>query len=639
MIVGTAGHIDHGKTSLVRALSGVDTDRLKEEKARGISIELGYAYTPLACGEVLGYVDVPGHERLIHTMVAGVGGIDCVLLVIAADDGIMPQTREHLSILEFLGVQHGIVALTKIDRVDVERVATVQGQIASCLKGGPLASASLFPLIATARDDPGVAALRAHLHAMAASWPLRRSDGLFRLAVDRVFTLPGRGTVITGMARAGQVRVGDELALMPSGRAVRVRSIHAQNREAGYGRAGERCALALAGVDRAQVARGDWLADPRALAVSTRIDVQLRALPGAARVCDRAPIHVHLGTAHQVARAVILGDEGLSAGERGTRMQLVFDAPMCAAPGDLFIVRDAQASHTLGGGVVLDPWAPARRRRSPRRLAHLTSIEELLRGEGIAALLREAPHGVSLLELVALCGTAPEHIPIPSDARLVDAGSDRVVILETHWRALRDRALSGVRRFHAEAPDEPGIDQGRLRRMSAPDAREGLWRTLIAELLEQGVLQQQRHWLHLPEHRVSLSESEARLAKKLLLAIARGGFDPPWVRDLAVGSHSPEDEVRRVLRKCAVLGQLHQIVRDLFYEPEQVRLLAQIIERLAKEHGSIETACYRDAIAVGRKRAIQILEFFDRVGYTRRVLDARILRTDSSWREHMEPQG
>src|SRR5271169_1393422 len=342
MIIGTAGHIDHGKTSLVRALTGVDTDRLKEEKARGISIELGYAYTPLPDGEVLGFVDVPGHERLVHTMVAGVGGIDYALLVIAADDGVMPQTREHLAILQLLGIAHGAVALTKIDRVDAARIRAVSAEIGALLALTPLSHAPIFPLAATAHDDAGVAALRAHLLSVAAKWPRHPEDGLFRLAVDRVFTLPGRGTVATGTARAGRVQAGDTLAVMPAGTLVRVRSIHAQNRDTGLGRAGQRCALNLAGIEKTALARGDWLADPRALVASMRIDARWRRLKDGGTLSSRAALHIHLGTAHRIARVVPLEGDPTKVGE-SARVQLVFDAQICAAPGDAFIVRDAQA--------------------------------------------------------------------------------------------------------------------------------------------------------------------------------------------------------------------------------------------------------------------------------------------------------
>ncbi len=632
MIVGTAGHIDHGKTSVVRALTGVDTDRLKEEKARGISIELGYAYTPLASGEILGFIDVPGHERLVHTMVAGAGGIDYALLVIAADDGVMPQTREHLAILELLGITRGAIALTKIDRVEDARIGEVKAQIAALLAPTGLADAPLFPLAATAPEDAGVAALRAHLHAAAATSPQRPQDGLFRLAIDRVFTLPGHGTVATGTARAGRVHVGDTLAVMPAGIPVRVRSIHAQHRDTEVGVAGERCALNLAGIEKSALARGDWLADSRAFAPTTRIDVRLRRLAVGGTLVDRALLHIHLGTAHQVARVVLLDGAELNAGAHA-RVQLVFGAPLCASPGDVFIARDAQALHTLGGGTVIDPYAPARRRRSGERLAHLDSIERFLEGEGVESLLRQSPQGIEMRELVRLCGCSPERIALPSEVRLIDAAGDRFVFLESQWRALCARALRTLETFHLEQPDEPGIDRARLRRMSMPTLIDALWRAVIDELVKTHAVRRSGHWLHLPEHRIALGEDEQQLAQKLFLAIAAGRFDPPWVRDLAVSVPAPEEEVRGLLRKCVVQGTVYEIVRDLFYHRDSVRDLRRVLKHLVDQHGAVHAAQYRDAIGVGRKRSIQILEFFDRVGYTRRTRDARLLRLDSSWHD------
>jgi selenocysteine-specific elongation factor len=632
MIIGTAGHIDHGKTSLVRALTGVDTDRLKEEKARGISIELGYAYTPLAGGEVLGFVDVPGHERLVHTMVAGAGGIDFALLVVAADDGVMPQTREHLAILELLGIIRGAVALTKIDRVDEHRVRAVKAQVDALLAPTALSEAPLFPLVATAPEDPGVAALRTHLHAAAANCPRHPEDGLFRLAVDRVFTLPGRGTVATGTARAGRVRAGDMLAAMPAGIMVRVRSIHAQNRDTGIGRAGERCALNLVGVEKAALARGDWLADPLALVPSTRFDVHFRRLADGRTVANRAPLHIHIGTAHRVAHVVCLEGSELAAGA-SARVQLVFDAPLCASPGDAFIARDAQAQHTLGGGAVIDPCAPARRRRSPERLARLDSIERLLAGEGVGPLLSNAPEGIEMRELVRLCGRAPEQITLPAQARLIDAPGERFVFLEPHWLALCERAVQALRAFHAAQPDEPGIDRGRLRRMTLPTLPDAAWRAVIDDLVRRQAVQRSAHWLRLPEHRISWDERELALAEKLRTAISAGRFDPPWVRDLALAVRAPDDEVRAVLRKCVVQGGVYQIVRDLYYHRDCVRELARMVKRLVDEHGAMEATHLRDVIGIGRKRTIQILEFFDRVGYTRRTRNARVLRADSSWND------
>jgi len=632
MIIGTAGHIDHGKTSLVRALTGVDTDRLKEEKARGISIELGYAYTPLAGGEVLGFVDVPGHERLVHTMVAGVGGIDFALLVIAADDGVMPQTREHLAILQLLGITRGAVALTKVDRVDEARLGAVKAQIAAELAPTALIDAPLFPLAATRPADPGVEALRSHLHATAASWPQRPQDGLFRLAIDRVFTLPGRGTVAAGTARAGRVRVGDVLAVMPAGTPVRVRSIHAQNRAAEFALAGQRCALNLAGIERSALARGDWLADPRALLPTTRFDARMRLLAGGAALLNRAPLHIHVGTAHRVARVLLLEGEALSPGA-SARVQLSFDAPICAASGDPFIARDAQARRTIGGGVVIDACAPARRRRSAERLSRLDSIERLHEGEGIEPLLRHAPQGIEIGELARLCGRPADRIAMPPHARIVGSGGDCFALLDAHWSALCERVVESLRTFHAQHPQEPGIDRARLRRMTMPGIADAVWRAAIAELVQSRAVRHSGHWLHLPEHRVSWSEPELELALKLRSAIAAGRFDPPWVRDLAAGARATEDEVRRVLRKSAVQGDVCQIVPDLFYHRDSVRELARLLKDLAIQHGAAEAARYRDLIGVGRKRTIQILEFFDRVGYTRRTQDARVIRADSSWHD------
>jgi selenocysteine-specific elongation factor len=334
MIVGTAGHIDHGKTTLVRALTGVDTDRLKEEKARGISIELGYAYTPLDNGDVLGMIDVPGHEKLVHTMAAGACGIDYALLVIAADDGIMPQTREHLAILQLLGVTRGAIALTKADRVDAARVAQVHEEIRAWLAATPLADAPMFDTNATSPDDAGVQALLRHLRDMAVAWCARRDDGLFRLAVDRVFTLAGQGTIVTGTVFAGRVATGDTLMLESAHRAVRVRSIHAQNRAADVGRAGQRCALNLAGIDKDAIARGDWIVDARLANPGERFDVELTLLADADITLQHwAPLHVHIGTLHRVAHVALLEGDTLAAG-CSARVQLVFDTPVCALPGD-----------------------------------------------------------------------------------------------------------------------------------------------------------------------------------------------------------------------------------------------------------------------------------------------------------------
>ncbi|MBU9220135.1 selenocysteine-specific translation elongation factor [Burkholderia multivorans] len=636
MIVGTAGHIDHGKTTLVRALTGVDTDRLKEEKARGISIELGYAYTPLENGDVLGLIDVPGHEKLIHTMAAGACGIDFALLVIAADDGVMPQTREHVAILQLLGVAHGAVALTKCDRVEAARIAQVRDEIDGWLRDSTLAGAPIFETRATAADDPGVAALKRHLADAALAWRARRDDGLFRLAVDRVFTLAGQGTVVTGTAFAGRVKNGDTLAIARTARDVRVRSVHAQNRPVDAGCAGERCALNLAGIDKADIERGDTVADARLAATSPRVDVELTLVDDAGLTLTHwSPLHVHLGTLHRVAHVALLDGDTLAAGQR-MRVQLVFDEPVFALPGDRFIVRNAQATRTVGGGRVLDPFGPARKRRTPARLAWLDALAVWLDARRLEPLLAQAPLGIARATLTHLTGFAPDVLPLPDDALSVGqrdrASNDGTVISRAHWRALQSRAIDTLRAYHERMPDEQGLDAGRLRRMAVPLAGDTLWRALVDALVDGGELARSGPWLHLPSHTVNLDARDEVLAQQLLPLLHAGRFDPPWVRDMARDTGVAEDNVRTLLRKLARRGDVHQVVRDLFYHADVLRELARLVAHLVDSYGgAVDAATFRDATGLGRKRAIQILEFFDRVGYTRFHRDLHFLRTDSGW--------
>ncbi|MBA5689355.1 selenocysteine-specific translation elongation factor [Rugamonas apoptosis] len=628
MIVGTAGHIDHGKTTLTRALTGVDTDRLKEEKARGISIELGYAYLPLDDGLVLGVIDVPGHEKFIRTMAAGVTGIDYALLAVAADDGIMPQTLEHLSILRLLGVRRGAVALTKADRADPARLAQVEGEVRALLSAMGFDDAPLFRTNATAANDAGVAALLAHLSATARQLPARDEQGLFRLGVDRVFTLAGQGTVVTGTALAGAVRVGDLLRLAPGGRQVRVRGIHAQNRAAERGMAGQRLALNLGGAAREDIDRGSWVVAPALADCGERLDAELSLLAGAgAPLASWSPLHVHLGAAHRTAHVVPLDGDILAPGHTG-RVQLVLDAPVHAAPGDRFIIRNAQASATIGGGVVLDPFAPARKRRSAERLAWLQAMSGYLADGGLAAPLACSPHGLRASTLTRLTLLPADRLTLPPDAmRIALAGGDALLIARASAQALQERAIAALAQFHARAPDEAGPEWWRLKRMVAPDAEDKLWSDLLEQLIAAGRVCQRGRSLHLPEHRLELSPQEQALAAPLLASLLAGSYDPPWVRDLARKTGMAEDDVRRLLRKLNRSGDVGQVVPDLFYHPARLAELARIVATLPEA----QAASFRDATALGRKRAIQLLEYFDRVGYTRRVGNIHLVRPNAVW--------
>lgn len=636
MIIGTAGHIDHGKTTLVRALTGVETDRLKEEKARGISIELGYAYVPLPNGDVMGIIDVPGHERFVHTMAAGAVGIDHALLVVAADDGVMPQTLEHLEILQLLGVKKGTVALTKVDRVLPERIEEVKLEIAAILAVTSLHDSPIFETAASQPGDPGVQRLREYLEVQAQLMPARAQDGLFRLAVDRVFTLPGQGTVVTGTVFNGQVRVGDVLRHSGTGKEVRVRSIHAQNQAAEQGVAGQCCALNLAGVAKEEVIRGDWVADARVLHATTRIDIRLHLLAEAAPMQQWTPVHVHIGTQRCTAHVALLQDGAIEPGTEVTA-QLVLDESVFALPGDRLILRNAQASRTIAGGMVLDPYAPARKRRSAERQAYLQAMEALITSGSPAALVTQAGHGVSLSQLQRLTGRALEALDLPHTQRIAQTDGDALLIGTARWEQLQQQVMETIARFHEKYPDEPGINAARLRRMAWPglvhSQHDKLWRALIEQLLVQKQLASSGAWLHLPSHSVQFSPNEQALAEQLLPKLQAGRFDPPWVRDLAHDTGTPEETVRQLLRKLSRQGALTQVVKDLFYTAANMEELARIIKELASTtpNGEVVARTFRDATGLGRKRAIQIIECFDRLGYTRRVRDAHVLRPDAQW--------
>lgn len=643
MIVGTAGHIDHGKTTLVRALTGVDTDRLPEEKRRGISIELGYAYLPAPGGQVIGFVDVPGHERLLHTMLAGATGIDHLLLLVAADDGVMPQTQEHLAVASLLGLREGTVAITKTDRVDAARLAEVQAQVQALLAPTALAGAPVFEVAAPSGD--GVPALREHLLQQAATPRPQASGPAFRLAVDRAFTLGGTGTVATGSVHAGQVAVGDELRLVPGDRQLRVRSLHAQNQPAQQAHAGQRCAVALAGIERDAVHRGQWLCAPEVAHETARIDVRLQLWPGEAKALrSGTPVHLHLGTADVMASVALLQIDGLDDANTlppGGRAlaQLVLHTPIAAWQGDRGVLRDASASRTVAGITVLDAQAPARYRRTPERLQWLAAAELPTVAERVAALLQAAPQGLDLAALARGMGWPVTALPLPADAVRIEGGGRLAAISGTALQALQQRLLQALAGLHAQQPEDIGPDARRLKRLAAPRVDDAVFRHALEVLLAQGAVMLSGAWLHLPAHAAKLSEAEEKLVQKLMPAMLDGGFDPPWARDLAKLAATPEALVRLTLANLSRRGQAFAVVKDLYYPLPTLERLAALARQAAAAPEGLSAASFRDATGLGRKRAIQVLEFFDRVGLTRRVKDQHVLRSDAALFEGSRPPG
>jgi selenocysteine-specific elongation factor len=640
MIVGTAGHIDHGKTTLVRALTGVDTDRLPEEKARGISIELGYAFldvpdTAAGGAERIGFIDVPGHERLVHTMLAGATGIDFALLLVAADDGVMPQTREHLAVLSLLGLAHGAIAITKTDRVDAARVGQVRAEVAALLAGTPLAEAPV--LAVSAQRGEGLDALRALLFEAARHTPPRDVPGAaFRLAIDRAFTLDGVGTVVTGTVHAGRVQVGDELALCPpvDGPRARVRSLHAQNRAVTQAEAGQRCAIALAGVARETVSRGQWLVTAGAGVATARVDAVLSLWHEEARpLRSGTSVHVHLGASdtlgtvavlkrlgNDLAGGTVAAADSLSPGGRAF-VQIVLHAPVGAWRGDRVVLRDNSAQRTLAGGIVLDPFAPVRYRRTPQRLNELAAWSQPSPAARLAGLVDAAPLGVSRQRWAHAEGRLPDADAMPSDWLL--GASQRA--------ALHATLLDALRSLHAREPDMPGPDIARLRRLAAPRLPEPVWRQLLADLQAEGALTLRGACVALPEHALQLSAADQRLAQKVAPLLAATGLEGAWVRDLARDTREGEGLMRTTLARLAQRGDLHQVVKDLYYAPATMtRLAVHARSVAAAARGDLTAARFRDATGLGRKRAIQILEYFDRIGLLRRVGEAHRLRSDTT---------
>lgn len=631
MIVGTAGHIDHGKTSLLQALTGQTGDRRPQERERGMTIDLGYLYAELQPGAGLsGFIDVPGHEKFTHNMLAGAQGIDLVLLVVAADDGVMPQTREHLAIVELLGIPRAVVAITKCDRVEAGRVEEVQRQVLDLLAPGPFADAPVFTVSNV--SGRGVEALRAALVQAQNEVQARRSEGGFRLAIDRAFSVAGAGIVVTGTALSGSVSLGDKLTLAPSGKTVRVRGLHAQNQPAEQALAGQRVALNLSGerLELAQLHRGQWLLSEWLHAPTQRVDIDFQLLPGERTFEHFHPVHVHLGTQDVIARVALLEGPRLSPGEH-MFAQLLINAPVHAVKGDRLILRDSSAQRTLGGGMVLDPFAPARQRRSPERLAQLQTLASSDSLEqALPVLLNHSAGGLDPQRLERQFNRPRASWSLAQNIRLIDTRQGPLLFNVQRWAQLKFNLMQRLTQFHQQEPDQMGPDRDRLRRFSGLALERSTFISLLDELLSAGAIHTSGPWLHLPEHQVRLNAEDQALWQQLQPLFDNAEFDPPWVRDIAKMLGHDDAAVRLLLRKRARLGLMHQVVRDLFLADAQLRRMAEVLLALAAESPQIQVTTFRDALGLGRKRCIQYLEYFDRLGLTRRIGESRQIRYDNA---------
>ncbi|WP_395301032.1 selenocysteine-specific translation elongation factor [Enterobacter sp. ECC-175] len=606
MIIATAGHVDHGKTTLLQALTGVNADRLPEEKKRGMTIDLGYAYWPQPDGRVLGFIDVPGHEKFLANMLAGVGGIDHALLVVACDDGVMAQTREHLAILQLTGNPQLTVALTKADRVDDSRIEEVRSAVQMTLHEFGFADAPLFVTVAT--QDRGIDALRQHLLQLPAREPAGQHR--FRLAIDRAFTVKGAGLVVTGTALSGEVKVGDTLWLTGVNRPMRVRGLHAQNQPAEHAHAGQRIALNIAGdAEKEQLSRGDWLLADEPPEPSERVIVSLQTHTP---LTQWQPLHIHHAASRITGRVSLLEND---------LAELVLDSPLWLADNDRLVLRDISARETLAGARVVALNPPRRGKRKPEYLQWLASLAQA--ADDKAALNVHLERGaVNLGDFAWARQLSGEGLrALTQEPGFIQAGYNLLSApVAARWQR---KILSTLATYHEQHQDEPGPGRERLRRMALPMEDEALVLLLIENMRESGVISSHHGWLHLPEHKAGFTAEQEAIWQQ---AAPLFGDEPWWVRDLAREIHADEQIMRQVLRHAAQQGLIVAIVKDRYYRNDRIVAFANLIRELDRERGSTCAADFRDRLNVGRKLAIQILEYFNRIGFTRRRGNDHILR-------------
>jgi selenocysteine-specific elongation factor len=631
LILGTAGHIDHGKTSLVKALTGIDTDRLKEEKARGITIELGFAHLGLPGGIEFGVVDVPGHEKFVRAMVAGVGGMDLVMLVVAADEGIMPQTREHLDILRLLGVKSGLVALTKRDTVEREWLELVVEEVRDFVAGSFLEGAPIVPV--SSRSGEGLDQLRAELTRLAGTVDEKRRESHFRLPVDRVFTMSGFGTVVTGTLLSGEIRVGDELELLPSGREGRVRGIQAHGAKTEQGQAGQRLAVNLQGVDLDQAHRGDVVV-PRGVFRATRaVDVRLDYLPSAPReLKHRATLRLHSATYEVPAQVILLDRDTLQPGE-SAYVQLRLKEPALLLSGDSYILRMSAPATTVGGGVVLDPFPPRRRRRSSEALELLEAFGQEEHGRTIALIIAQSLLSGIAFEDILLRSGVPRKAAEAALSTLLSTGDvlqvtreSRMFLSRGGFDTLKKGLVDEVVVFLDANPLKEGMGKEELKTRLPKRSDPRFFTPLLSALEREGAVVPDRDIVRLAGKVVRKNLPADDLGGKIALFLSEGGIEPPTVREIMERFRCDEKTARDNLALLVRNGAIARISSDLFYATPALDGLREKLLAHLREKGEITPPEYRELTGLSRKFLIPLLEYFDSEKVTIRVGDKRVMR-------------
>jgi selenocysteine-specific elongation factor len=633
IILGTAGHIDHGKTALVKALTGIDTDRLKEEKERGITIELGFAYLDLPGGGRIGIVDVPGHERFVKHMVAGAGGIDIVALVIAADEGVMPQTREHLDICTLLGVKRGLVVLTKIDLVDPELRELAIEDIQAFTRGTFLEKAPIIPVSAITGE--GIGDLIAALGRLVEEVEERASDGLLRLPIDRVFTMKGFGTVITGTLVSGRIATGESVEILPAGILAKVRGLQVHNERVEQAVAGQRTAVNLQGVEKSSIERGAVLLHPGTVEPTTLLDGEIIHLPHAPLPLRHGVmLRFHTGTSLQMAKIFLFGARELKPGERGYAHIRVKD-PVVALPNDYFVLRGTSRIQTVGGGQILDAH-PLRYKRFKGDV--ITQLEQLKGGDPrfiIGFHIRKGGNqGLELRKLAGYTNCPPAVLTATMDELLsrkgiikFDREAERVID-EGIYNRLKDEMVIALEKYHAANPLKQGIPKEELKSKLPAEVEGKLFNALLSDLMGSKAVVQEKDKVRLAGHHISLEGDQQALEERIEGIIHRSGLTPPSAKELGEQLGAGEREVEAILSLLVNAGTVVKLKGGVYFHQEPLNELRGELIALLKEKGRISTQDFKALTNASRKYTIPLAEYFDAIKVTVRVGDDRILRGD-----------
>jgi selenocysteine-specific elongation factor len=634
LVIGTAGHVDHGKTSLIKALTGIDTDRLKEEKQRGITIELGFASLVLPSGQILGIVDVPGHEKFIKNMVAGASGIDLVMMVIAADEGIMPQTKEHLQICSLLGISKGIIALTKIDLVEREWLELVKTEIEEFFQQTFLQDAPVIPI--SVINNKGIQDLISAIDTIVRTIPEKTNDHIFRLPIDRVFTIKGFGTVATGTVVSGHIGKGEDVQILPANTETRIRGIQIHNQSVEKAHKGQRAAINLQGIEKSALTRGDVMSRPYTIWPSQRMDVFLEFLPSNTRnLKNRTLVRLHAGTSERMARVILLEKDELTPGQTGWAQLVLADQDVVVA-GDRFVLRSYSPVTTIGGGQIIDPWPTKHKRMNPHVIEDLILLKDGTLKEKIFVILQQCGYrGTDLRTLTFRLGTYMKKIQEELEKLLHEKkillldSENTTVIASDFFKQLEDRIQTILDAYHKNNPLREGMAKEELKASLEKFVSPKLFNVLLNDLQKRRKIASEKELIRLTGHQVELSGDLDALRHEIIRIYKQAGLTPPALPDVINKFNDQKKRVQNIIHFLLKDGGLVKISEELVFLREVLdQLQSRYTDALVKE-GKATPARFKELTGLSRKYIIPLMEYFDTIKLTVRIGDHRVLRKKS----------